>query len=61
MISNSMERFKKETAYKLSIIDIIRGKFIKFEDRSYVITPFGLNINRARIFGIIVDGGYCNV
>ncbi|NVM04968.1 MAG: hypothetical protein HWN67_21785 [Candidatus Helarchaeota archaeon] len=55
MISNSMERFKKETAYKLSIIDIIRGKFIKFEDRSYVITPFGLNINRARIFGIIVD------
>ncbi|MFX0136240.1 MAG: hypothetical protein ACFFDN_21550 [Candidatus Hodarchaeota archaeon] len=55
MILNSTQRSKKETAYKLSIIDIINGKFIKIENRSYIITPFGLNINRARIFGIIVD------
>ncbi|MFX1451372.1 MAG: OB-fold nucleic acid binding domain-containing protein [Promethearchaeota archaeon] len=55
MISNSTQRYKKETAYKLSIIDIVNGKFVKVENKSFVITPFGLNINRARIFGIIVD------
>jgi replication factor A1 len=55
MISDSTQKFKKGTAYKLSISDIVKGKFIKIENRSYVTTPFGLNINRVRIFGIIVD------
>ncbi len=55
MISDSTQKFKKETAYKLSISDIVRGKFIKIDNRSYVTTPFGLNINRVRILGIIMD------
>ncbi|MHA1378039.1 MAG: OB-fold nucleic acid binding domain-containing protein [Candidatus Helarchaeota archaeon] len=55
MNSDFSQRFKRETAFKLSISDIIRGKFIKTDNRSYIITPFGLNVNRARILGTVID------
>ncbi|MHA1300141.1 MAG: OB-fold nucleic acid binding domain-containing protein [Candidatus Helarchaeota archaeon] len=48
------QKFKRETAYKISISDIINGNFIRIDNKSYVVTPFGLNINRARIFGVVV-------
>ncbi len=55
MSSEPLQSRKRETAYKISISDIVNGKFIKIDNKSYVITPFGLNVNRARIYGIVMD------
>ncbi len=51
----SDNRFKRSTAYKLSIKDITESNFFneEMEDKklSYAITPFGLKISRVRILG----------
>ncbi len=48
----------RATAKKVTIWDLVNGKFVRDSDKfpgSYVITPYGVYVSRARIMGIIVD------
>ncbi|MHA1783883.1 MAG: hypothetical protein ACTSVY_07630 [Candidatus Helarchaeota archaeon] len=55
---NSRRFPKRSTAYKLSIEDIKGGDYFveKRQDReiSYIVTPFGLKVNRVRILGDVI-------
>ena len=48
--------FKRQTAKKVRIIDLVKGEWVKKEgmEPSYVVTPYGDSVSRARIIGTIV-------
>jgi len=48
----------RATAKKVTIWDLVNGKFVRDSDRfpgNYVITPYGVYVSRARIMGLVVD------
>ena len=47
---------KRETAKKVRISDITQGEWVKKEgmEPSYIVTPWGENVSRARILGTVV-------
>lgn len=56
-ISNGSTRKKRQTARKVRIKDLNRGKYIKEEgfNPNYLLTPYGYKISRARIVATVVD------
>jgi len=48
----------RSTAYKLKIEDLVRGRYVRSPEGtepSYLLTPWGQHIPRARVLGTIVD------
>lgn len=48
---------KRQTAYKVMISDITQGKYIKEDgwNPSYIITPYGKNVSRINVLGIVIS------
>jgi hypothetical protein len=49
--------FERQTARKVSIADIMAGKWVKKEgfEPSFVVTPLGIEVSRARVLGTVVN------
>lgn len=48
----------RPTAYKLKIADLVRGQYVRSPEGtepSYLLTPWGEHVNRARVMGTVVD------
>lgn len=46
---------KRATAYKVRISDLVSGKWVEKPDGRYVLTGSGLEVQRARVMGTVVD------
>lgn len=55
MEQNKSRKFKRATAIKLHIIDLLSGKFQKEEDFSYIQTEFGVPVSRVHLLGTIIE------
>lgn len=56
-ISNGSQGKKRQTARRVRIKDLNRGKYVKEEgfNPNYLLTPYGLKISRAMIVATVVD------
>lgn len=69
-ISEVFAKIMRLTAYKVKIEDLVKGQFVRGnmpKEPSYLITPWGRRVSRARILGTIVekfvreDQSYCTL